>query len=308
MDSNQYLEENYRHLTSFDVRAELLFDALIKHGADDADIVIKNSGLFYRKYSKDILSIVADINDPDILNIAVSRDSIYDVMPESLTHNYRGNDDHEDPVQEFKKRKREEKEARHFYNPLENELFRFRHDIEKYESHFFASMNTGGVADIIRVILGVDTIIPDLLVVKLFYAFMKNKDSSNQGTDHICGILRSILLEEVTYKTSNIKLERVYDVENQNADLIMGINTTLESNENIFLKKYEFNIGPLANPDNLPYYFNGQVLEAFLNTFFNLFIPFHSQFSFVISLNHEDELFSMDDTLYKSRLGISTVL
>jgi len=308
MDINPFLIENYKHLTSFDVRAELLFDALIKFGNDDADIVIKNSGLFFRKYSKDILNVTTDNNDPDILNIAVSRDGIYDIMPESLTHNYRGNDEREDPVQEFKKRKREEKEARHFYSPLENELFRFRHDIEKYESEFFSSMNTGGVADIIRIILGVDAIIPDVLVVKLFYAFMKQKSSSNQDVPHICSILQSILLEEVTFKTSNIKLDRVYDVENQNDDMIMGINTTLESSENIFLKKYEFKIGPLVNPDNLPYYFNGQVLEAFLNTFFNLFIPFHAQFSFTISLNHEDELFSMDDTLYKSRLGISTVL
>lgn len=308
MDNITYLLENYRNLTKFDFKAELLFDALLKAGTPDEDISLKNNGLFYRRYSKDVLTITTDANDSDIVNIALSRDGIYDVLPESLTHNYRGNDEREDPADEFKKRKREEKEARHFYNPLENELFRFRYEIEKYESDFFSSINLGGVADIIRIILGIDNIIPDALAVKLFYAFMKQKNSGSQDINHICKILESILLEKVTYKTSNIKLEHVYDIEGQGSDMIMGITTTLESSENIFLKKYDFKIGPLVNPDNLPYYFSGQVLEAFLSTFFNLFIPFQSQFTFTIMLNAEDELFNMDDTLYKSRLGISTVL
>lgn len=308
MEINPYLTANYRHLTSFDVKVEVLFEALLKQRSLDENIVIKNNGLFYRKYSKDIRNVTTDINDSNILNIDVSRDGIYDVLPESITHNYRGNDEREDPVQEFKKRKKEEKEARHFYNPIENEFFRFRHDIEAYESTFFSSISTNGIADIIRIILGVEDEIPDVLVVKLFYAFMKHKSSGNQNMDQICGILETILQEKISYTTSNIKLDHVYDVAEENNDMIMGINTTLASSEKIFLKKYDFNVGPLINPENLPYYFNGQVLVAFLNTFFNLFIPFHAQFSFEVHLNKDDEMFSMDDTIYKSRLGISTVL
>jgi len=308
MDINPFLVNNYRHLTSFDVKAELLFDALLKNGALNDDIIIKNNGLFYRKYSKDILKVTTDINDPDILNIDLSRDGIYDVLPESITHNYRGNDEQDDPVQEYKKRRKEEKEARRFYNPLENELFRFRHEIEKYESGFFASISASGIADIIRTILGIEDNIPDALTVKLFYAFMKQKTGNSHDVPSICAILEKILLEKVTYTTHNIKLDHVYDVADDSHDMIMGINTTLESSQNIFLKAYHFSVGPLVNPDNLPFYFNGQVLDAFLNTFFNLFIPFHSQFSFTVNLNSEDEMFSMDDTIYKSRLGISTVL
>jgi hypothetical protein len=49
-------------------------------------------------------------------------------------------------------------------------------------------------------------------------------------------------------------------------------------------------------------------METFVTTFFNLFLPFHFQFSFDINLNDEDEQFKMDDSIYKSRLGISTVI
>lgn len=309
MLDNDFYTNNYRKLTRFDVRVEVLFEALIKNDTRDANIVIKPNGLFYRKFSKDLMSIIQDVNNPDVLNISVSRDGIYDILPESITHNYRGRDLREDPVQDFKSRKKEEKEARHFFNPLENEFFRFRHSIEKFESDFFASLSTSGVADIIKTILGVEKELPDFFLVKMFYALMKQKSNPKSKMRDLCDILENIMGEHVYFTSSHIELEHVFDIEEKQEDMIMGINTTLASSDRIFLKKYHFNVGPLKNPDNLPLYFGGQVLENFLTTFFNLFIPFHSQFSFQLHLNPEDEQFAMDDsTVYKSRLGISTVL
>lgn len=308
MIDTRYFVENSRRLTPFDLRAELLFETLLKNKIDDLDIVIRPNGVFYRKFSKDTMNIATDANDSDILNIDTSRDGFYDILPESITHNYRNRDQRNDAVQEFKIRKKEEKEARHFYNPLENELFRFRHSIEKYESDFFSKLSTNGIADIIRIILGVEDNIPDILTVKMFYALMKLKGNASQNITDISIILEKILGEKISFTSKNIQLENGHDVVENSSDMIMGINTTLESNEEIFLKKYNFSIGPLKNPENLPHYFNHQVLESFLNTFFNLFLPFQVQYSFEIHLNPEDEKFAMDDTIYKSRLGISTVL
>lgn len=308
MIENRYFVKNYRNLTTFDLRAELLFDAFLKNNTDDLDIILKPNGLFYRKFSKDTMNISLDVNDSDILNIDISRDGFYDILPESITHNYRSNDQKNDASQEFKIRKKEEKEARHFYNPLENELFRFRHSVEKYESDFFSKINTNGIADVIRGILGIEDIIPDTLTVKMFYALMRQKENAGQNISDIKDILEKILGESISYTSRNIKLEHVFDVAEKSDEMIMGINTTLESTSEIFLKKYNFSIGPLKNPDNLPLYFENQVLQSFLNTFFNLFLPLQVQFSFEIHLNPEDEQFAMDETIYKSRLGISTVL
>ena len=308
MISNNYFSENFKHLTTFDLSAELLFDMLLKNKNDDLNIVLKPNGVFFRKYSKDTMNVATDVNDYDVLNIDISRDGFYDILPESITHNYRNRDQRNDASQEFKIRKKEEKEARHFYSPLENELFRFRHQIEKYESDFFSKISTNGIADIIRMILGVEDNIPDLLTVKMFYALMKQKGNAGQSVEDISLILEKILGEKVSFTSKNIRLENANDIEEGSGDMIMGITTTLQSSQEIFLKKYNFNIGPLKNPDNLPNYFDQQVLQNFLNTFFNLFLPFQVQYSFEIQLNAEDEVFSMDDTIYKSRLGISTVI
>lgn len=300
---------NQKKLTAFDLRVELLLESLLENNIDDFNIILNSKGLFYRKFSKDKMHIANDSINKELLNIEISRDGFYDVLPESISHNFRNNNHNNDVVAEFKARRREEKEARNFFNPLENEFFRFRHAIEKKEADFFSSLSANGIVDIIKTILVFKENIPDELVVKMFYAILQQKDNANQSIDSIVKTLTQILEEKITYKTENIKLESLVDNVEKSNDFIMGINTTLESNEEIYLKKYIFTIGPLKNSESLNYYFKNEVMDSFLNNFFNLFLPFHVQYAFELILNKEDELFSMDDNKqYKSRLGISTLL
>ncbi|WP_130736598.1 hypothetical protein [Flavobacterium sp. J27] len=308
MNKENTFIKNHRALTVFDLKVELLFDSLLKNHVDDENIIINSKGLFYRKFSKDKMTINRDAIDTDLLNIDISRDGFYDVLPESISHNYRNTDIYSNPVEEFKTRKKEEKDARNFFNPIENELFRFRHAIEQNENHFFSNLNANGIVDIIKTILVFNEDVPNELVVKMFYALLQLKDNSNQNMDEIVSILEQIINEKVTYKTSYIKLEKVNDNNDNSSDLIMGINTTLESSERIFLKKYNFIIGPLKKSKDLSKYFQNQQMESFLNNFFNLFLPFHVQYSFDVILNKKDQAFAMGEQEYKSRLGISTIL
>lgn len=308
MKESTFIVTNHRHLTSFDLKAEIIFNALLSSDIDDSNIVIKNNSLFYRNFRKDRMDISFDTVNKDAINFEISRDGFYDILPESIVHNYRNRSSSNDAIEEFKNRKKEEKEARNFFNPLENEFFRFRHLTENFESDFFSNLNSNKIADIIRSILAVDKVIPDKFIVKLFYALLKQNQNSDQSIDTIVGILENILQEKVNYTSSNIKLDYSYDVNAAKSELLLGVNTTLESNEKIYLKKYNFVIGPLKDSENLKYFFKNQSMEMFITTFFNLFLPFQIQFSFDIKLNDADEKFIMEEYSYKSRLGISTLL
>lgn len=308
MKENKSIITNHRHLTSFDLKAEIIFNALLDSDIDDSNIVIKNNSIFFRNFRKDRMDISFDTLNKDIVNFEISRDGFYDILPESIIHNYRNRSTGSDAVEEFKNRKKEEKEARHFFNPLENEFFRSRHLIESFESDFFSNLNSNKIADIIRIILAVDDSIPDKLMVKLFYALLKQNQNNDQSIDTIVTILENILQEKVHYTASNIKLDYSYDVNATKSDLQLGVNSTLESSEKIYLKKYNFIIGPLKDSENLKYFFKNQSMEMFITTFFNLFLPFQIQFSFDIKLNDTDEKFIMEEYSYKSRLGISTLL
>ncbi len=300
--------KNHRHLTSFDLRSEIIFQALLEKNIDDLDIALKFNGTFYRRFSKDRMNISFDPVNDDVVNLEMSRNGFYDILPESICHSFNDRDQSGDAVQEFKNRKKEEKEARFFFNPIENELFRFRHQIEKYESDFFSKLNSDGIVDIIKIVMAVEDKIPDPFIIKIFYALLKYNQNNEQSVDHVVTILEEIIDEKVNYRISNIKLEHTHDIEESSKELIMGINTTLESSQKIFLKRYDFEIGPLNKSENLENFFENHVMETFISTFFNLFLPFHIQFNFNIKLNREDELFKIDDSSYKSRLGISTVL
>ena len=308
MKKINYNQEVIKPIISFDLKAEVFYLAVSDKIEEDQNIVINHSGLFFRKFRKDIISSDYDLINDEIFNISTSRDGFYDVLPENFTHNDQNTLTNIGPVKEFKKRKAEEKEARIFFNPLENELFRVRASIEKFESDFLSNFSNSKISDIIRTILAVDDKIPDTLVVRLYYALLKQNKSDYQNINKIINSLENIIDEKVRFEICNIKLKNTHDEVNKNVELILGLNTTLESNESIFLKNYNFIVGPLKKSENLELFFQNQLMELFLTTFFNLFLPYHIQFTFEIILNKKDEQFMIDEKKYKSRLGISTVI
>src|SRR5690606_659687 len=188
------------------------------------------------------------------------------------------------------------------FNPLENEFFRFRHEVEKYESDFFRDINAYGLADVIRMILGISEKVPDELLVKMFFLLMRQKNFVSRNTEDVRKGLESIIGEKVKVITKNVKLEQVFDPYEKTGDMLLGINTTLESKEEIYLKKYHFVIGPLKDSKKLLEYVNKGQMESFLEAFFHLFLPCQVQFSYQLMLNEDDRLFRLNETLYQSRL------
>ncbi len=157
-------------------------------------------------------------------------------------------------------------------------------------------------------ILGVSVNVPDELLVKMFFLLMRQKNYVSRNTEEVRKGLSSIIRENVQIVTKNVKLEQVYDPYDKTDDMLLGINTTLESKEEIFLKKYHFIIGPLKDSTKLLDYVNKGQMESFLEAFFHLFLPCQVQFSYQLMLNDSDELFRLNESVYQSRLGISTVI
>jgi hypothetical protein len=111
----------------YDIKAEVIIADLIENKVNPADIVFIPDGSFKRNYTHDIL--FAEVrklnNSQQVVNIHTSRDGLYDSLPEGLFHEQT----HEritsgkDMAEDSKKLKLEEKEARNFFLPFENEIF-----------------------------------------------------------------------------------------------------------------------------------------------------------------------------------------
>ncbi|MBK9733162.1 MAG: type VI secretion system baseplate subunit TssG [Chitinophagaceae bacterium] len=126
----------------FDIRAEVVAADMILRGFTQEDIVVVPQSLFKRRFEKDILEVAVKEtkNGKEYCAIAVSREGIYDALPQALVHSSRrskgqGMKSKDEMLDEIKLRKREEKFARQFFLPFENEFSHQRVVLEQEEQN-----------------------------------------------------------------------------------------------------------------------------------------------------------------------------
>ena len=131
-------ERNINELKS-DVKAEVVAADLIEAGVEIDDIVVSPMGLFERTFRRDVTKIEArqdKLGTKDLLFIDVSREGIYNALPEALFHTFetgkKGNRSTAF-IEEYKKHKAEEETARNYFLASEKELYRIRITTELIE-------------------------------------------------------------------------------------------------------------------------------------------------------------------------------
>jgi len=123
-------ERNITELGS-DVKAEVVAADLVEGGVEIDDIVITPVGLAERTFRRDITKMEArqdKLGNKDLLFIDVSREGIYNTLPEALFHSFDINKRANASafVEEYKRHKAEEEQARNFFLAIEKEIYRLR--------------------------------------------------------------------------------------------------------------------------------------------------------------------------------------
>lgn len=128
-----------RYIAYCDLRAEVLAAEFLDSGILLDNVFIKPVGTFKRPYSKDVLSaeFIEEENASETeLTMEVSREGIYDMLPEGLFHQpdpERTGFSLDKVMDGIQKTKREEFEARRFFYAFEKEFYRTRIRIEYNE-------------------------------------------------------------------------------------------------------------------------------------------------------------------------------
>ena len=151
-----------------DIKAEVIAAEIVENGLSPAEIVIIPDGSFRRKYSRDVTyaEVIKSENGQKILGIHVTRDGLYDSLPEAIFH-----DQPNEPLisghemaKLSKKQKIEEKEARLFFLPFENEIFYHRTQIEVEERKILHRFSENLFNDIYPQFWKLDRSLPKKLV------------------------------------------------------------------------------------------------------------------------------------------------
>lgn len=131
-----------------DWRAEVIAAELVDRGIPAENIVFYPEGTAKRAVSKDIVGVEHDTDgQEELLLIRTSREGLYDALPEGLFHqpyNSKPFKTKEELIREIQVHRQEEKEARKFFLPFENEFYQLRlisELKEKNTAHGFSSSN-----------------------------------------------------------------------------------------------------------------------------------------------------------------------
>ncbi|MBW1296745.1 hypothetical protein [Aquimarina litoralis] len=307
--NNQEVQLVYEELISTyqNLKAEVFVaEILEKSSLDLTDIDIFNNSTFSRSYRRDVIDIKLDTysRDKDKLQLHLSRNGLYDTLPEGFFH---------EPVKAksdisftelHQKQKKEEKDARAFFSPLENEFFTQRINIEKNERELineFANLRT----DFLLKFWNIDPNIPKDYSIKLLQLLPYVHKIS--GEIELTALsLEKIIDEKVTITKKHRRLE---DPNNETkaqknqlgVDLVLALNETV-----ISYPLWEITIGPVSQK-NIDKYIIGGATKKFISIFCDYFIPMEIDTTINVTYSNKEETFTLDQT-NSPRMGLTTMI
>lgn len=283
----------------YDIRAEVIANELFAGNLVKQDqITISNDGQFTRSYRSDILGATIHDNNYDkqeYLNIKLSRDSIYDALPEGFVHSLSENNADKSVkqmIKEHKHQKRQEAEARNFFAPFENEIFHYRTKIESVEKDFLCKLNGSKPLGFFYDFWGLSHVYPAVLVSKFIqllpyaYKIVGDIDLASRS-------LSAIIEEKITYKTTSSK---EYGEEGEQIRLgenRLGVNFISGKNYMDYSMNLTLEIGPINNKSFEDYVGNGKI-KIFIDCFCEHFFPMEVEVKTVLLIDKETEEFNFN--------------
>jgi hypothetical protein len=296
-----------------DIKAEVIIADLLENGLNPSDIIAINDGSFKRNFSRDVSSaeVLKLDNGQKLLGIHLTRDGLYDSLPEGIFH-----DPASEPVTSghemakvSKKQKSEEKEARLFFIPFENEIFYHRVLLEMEERKILHRFHENLFDDIYPQFWNLDKSLPKNLVSRfVLILHFAHKIVGNPGLTARC--LEMILDEEVRVEIIRRKkgtgehynLQSVVPTpvrqKTLGEDFICG---GYDSNSEPVM---EFTIGPLKNSTVEDFLENGSYFK-FLTCFYSFFVPVEFDVSTSVQVSEKQQQFVIHDQSSNAILGFN---
>jgi len=270
---------------------------------EEIDVFYKS--IFSRSYRRDVIDFHLDnySGGYDRLQINVARNGMYDLLPEGLFH---------EPIKEAKaesfkeirkRHKEEEKDARSFFAPIENEFFTQKVRIEQNERALideFISLKN----DFLIEFWGLSNKLPKEYSLKLLKLLpFVHKISGNPE-------LTAISLEKIL--DVKVAIKRTFKpypyppsadkVKQLGVDFVLGV---VESSE-ILYPVFEIKVGPIARKNMSKFLQNGVALKI-ISIFCDYFIPLEIETELEIAYSKKESQFVLNELDYPV-LGLTTMI
>lgn len=266
--------------TYHNLKAEIIVTEINKNRKDKIDFLIENKSTFSRPYRRDILKV----NKPEeadhfVLNL--SRNGIYDSLPESFFHVEKLSDRKKSFSFKRQQYKEEEKNARLFFSPIENEFFNQRLNIEENERRLLNEFYNLEDEFLIK-FWNINQDIPKEYQLKLIKLLPYSAVISGD-LDLTKRSLEKIINQNVTFKMAY----NSQSLETKSKTNTLGVNFVTQSkNVNVLQPYLEVTIGPLKDSDT-DTFVNNYGVNQFLKSFYSYFMPLELDVLTKITTNND---------------------
>lgn len=301
---------------SYDIKAEAVIADLLENGLESEDFVVIPIGIFKRRYSRDIAysSTIQLKNGSELLGIHLNRDAIYDNLPEGFFHqNTEHSNEPKNISKDSKKLKEEEKEARTFFLPFENEIFSQRINLELEErkilNRFSENLSDDFSPEFWRLDQSNDQ---GYLSGMVKFLHISHKIAGNTKLTEKC--LEAIIDEHVTATIAEnctpVKAIQKGGKKKRNCLLgsaMLGVDFICGDEFMSMGHTMRFDIGPLRNSCINDYLKNGRI-SNFLKCFFGYFVPAELEISTNVLVSPDKLEFMLDSKGEGAVLGYKTAI
>lgn len=292
----------------FDLKAEVIISEILEQlDNKEQNILVDHKGQFKRPFRKDVLGAEVVNYNYDIteyVKVNLSRDGIYDTLPEGLTHHLGADKPKKmvsDMTKEYKVHKKEEEYARKFFFPFENEFFLKAIERENIEKEILLELNGSKPLDFFYDFWHIDRELPPVLVSKLIRILpYLHKIVGNLDMTVHC--LSYLLEEDVEIAEQGYKEQSSSEEEINLGNCRLGLDMISGSAYMDYSLYLEFKIGPLQKTSFLDYIHQGK-LKKFIELFYEYFLPMEVDVKTTILLEKETEVFNLTENTI---LGITS--
>ncbi len=315
MGNNGEIGEVIQRL-KYDIKAEAVIADLLENGLPSESFVVVPNGTFKRRYSNDIAFTkkIKLNNGLEVDGIHVNRDGIYDTLPEGFFHQ---NNEHtiesKEISKESKKLKEEERNARNFFLPFENEIFTQRINLELEERKILERLSENLSDDFSPEFWRLDRSLDSKYLSRMVkFLHISYKIAGNAKLTSEC--LEKILDEHVdaTISQNRVPVKVNHKSVGRKQNWVLG--SVLLGDD--FVCGYEFlnmgytmqfEIGPLKNSNINDYLKNGHIYN-FLKCFYSYFVPADFDIDTHILISQEKLNFTLDPSDENAVLGFTTAI
>lgn len=266
----------------FLLKAEALCAELMANGVSFDDLVINHSGSFRKSYRNDIEAAAHAKDGSGQVIVEINRDGIYDKLPEGLFHQTRGGSNTaglKGMVGEYRRYREEERQARKFFQPIEQELFRYAVMVEEEERKLQYGILSGNLASDFYRFWNIDQSLPEkpASVMVMIMPWIRQI----KGDMHLTAKALSMILA----KPVQAELHIVEEQQEDEAGFMLGEHATLSMNTvcgNRFAEpcvQWVFTINGLAAHET-EWYTPHKPYGKLLQRFEELFIPLDAEAQF----------------------------